>query len=364
MQIKELTSYLESLFPISSQADFDNCGLQVGSLSRELSSVLVCLDITEEIIEEAITLGSNLIISHHPIIFKGIKKISEDNELNKILIQAIKNDITLYSIHTNIDHSINGVNKRIAEKLNLENIEILNKSNNNLYKLVVFTPNEQVSQVENALFTHGAGNIGNYRECNFVSNGLGSYTPEAQSNPFLGEKEKRNFVDEKKIEVLVEKHKINSVVSAMISAHPYEEVAYDIIPLANSNSNEGSGMIGNLQHEVDAYTFLCHLKDVFHVSCIRHTETGLKKIKKVAFCGGAGIFLLPTAIQQKADIFITGDVKYHDFFMSEKKIIIADIGHYESEQFTKELICDVILKKFSNFAVHLTKINTNPVNYL
>lgn len=363
MKISEITSHLEHLFPLSSQASFDNCGLQVGDKHQEITSVLVCLDCTEEIVDEAIEKGANLIIAHHPIIFKGLKQLTGRNYIEKTVIKAIQHNIVIYALHTNLDHSILGVNYELAKRLDIEKPRILSPTEHTLYKLIVFTPIDHVHRVERALFYAGAGEIGNYHECIFESDGIGSFMPVEGANPFEGKIGIRTKSEERKLEVLVSKHSLHQVLLAMNDAHPYEEVAYDLIQLENTNHNEGSGMIGELKAPIDAYTFLAKIKQNFHCGTIRHTDLLNKKIRTVAFCGGSGSFLLKEAIKQKADIFITGDFKYHEFFDAENQIIIADIGHYESEQFTTNLIFDIISKKFTNFAVCLTEINTNPINY-
>ena len=363
MQIKEVTSFLENIAPLSSQASYDNCGLIVGDAAQEITGVLVCLDCTEEVLEEAIELGANLIIAHHPIVFKGLKKFNGKNYVERTVIKAIKNDLAIYAIHTNLDHSIHGVNAEIARRLEIENPRILLPNEGVLSKLVVYCPNDYVSVIEKALFDAGAGQIGNYAECDFVQEGIGAFKPIEGANPFEGKIGMRSLSEESKIEVLVSNHILSKVISAVKEVHPYEEVAYDVIPLSNENQTEGSGMIGELKNPMDALTFLAKLKQTFHCGCIRHTDLLDRKIRRVAFCGGSGSFLLPQAIQQKADIFITGDYKYHDFFDSENQLIIADIGHYESEQFTTNLIVEVLTKNFAKFAVHNTRVNTNPINY-
>ena len=363
MKIKELTSFLEQKYPLGSQADFDNCGLITGNANDEITSVLVSLDCTEEIIDEAISLGANMVVSHHPIVFRGLKKITGKNYVERTIIKAIQNNIAIYAVHTNLDHHLSGVNAEIAAKLDLENLQILDPVQNSLYKLCVFVPQDHLSKVERALFQAGAGHIGNYAECSFESSGIGSFKPLEGADPFEGKIGSRTKAEESKIEVLVSKHKLSAVLHAMNDAHPYEEVAHDIIPLANINQEEGSGMIGELKSPVDTLTFLAKIKQVFHCGTIRHTDIVKQKIRTVAICGGSGSFLLPKAIARKADLFITADFKYHEFFDAENKIIIADIGHYESEQFTINLIQREISNNFAKFAVHLTGINTNPINY-
>ncbi len=363
MKIKELISLLENEYPLSSQADFDNCGLLVGDQHNEITSVLISLDCTEDIIDEAIQLGANVIVSHHPIVFKGLKKITGKNYVERTLLKAIKNDIAIYAIHTNLDHHIKGVNYEIAKRLGLENLSILDPVASSLYKLVVFIPQDHVSQVERALFHAGAGQIGNYSECSFEHEGIGSFTPGEEASPFEGSIGKRTKQGEIRLEVLVNKHKLAGVLQAMNESHPYEEVAHDIIPISNYKQDEGSGMLGELEKPMDTIEFLNKLKETFNCSVIRHTNLVKKKVQTVALCGGAGSFLLSKAISKKADIFITGDFKYHEFFDAENKLIIADIGHYESEQFTINLLHRELSKKINKFAIHITGINTNPINY-
>lgn len=363
MRINDIIQELEELAPRSSQENYDNSGLLLGSKDQEVSSVLVCLDCTEEVVEEAIKLGSNLIISHHPLIFKGIKSLTGSNAVERTILACIKNNIALYAIHTNLDNYRFGVNFEIGNRLGLKNLKILSPKPAVLFKLIVFVPKENLETLNNALFLAGAGKIGNYQECHFHSNGIGTFKPILGAIPFSGELDIKSEVNEVKAEYLVSAHKIQKVLDAMHLNHPYEEVAHDIIRLENVNQMEGSGMIGELNQEVEEIEFLSQIKQRFHCGAIRHTSLLNRKIKKVAFCGGAGSFLLKNAIHEKADIFITGDFKYHEFFDAEDKIVIADIGHYESEQFTSNLIADILKKKFTTFAVHLTGVNTNPINY-
>jgi dinuclear metal center YbgI/SA1388 family protein len=363
IKIGDVCNYLEDKFPISSQASFDNCGLLIGSKSEEVKGILTCLDCTEDVLAEAIELDCNLIVAHHPLIFKGLKKITGTNSIENIAIQAIKNNIAIYAIHTNLDHSIEGVNAEIAKRLGIVKPRILQKNPSTLSKLIVFVPTDFVHQVEQALFNAGAGKIGNYAECSFTQKGYGSFMPLENSNPFEGKKMHRTIQEECKLEVLVSNHKIHAILSAMQDVHPYEEIAYDLIPLNNLNQEEGSGMIGELENPIEAETFLALVKNIFHCGIIRHTNLPANPIKRIAFCGGSGSFLIKDAIRQGADIFLTGDIKYHDFFEAENNIIIADIGHYESEQFTINLISVILKKNFTKFAVLETKVNTNPINY-
>lgn len=363
MKIKEITSYLESLAPLSSQESYDNCGLLVGDENTEITNALLTLDCTEEIIDEAKKKGCNLIIAHHPIIFKGIKKLNGKNYVERTIISAIQNDIAIYAIHTNLDNYRFGVNHEIAERIGLKNVRILQPKVDVLHKIVVFCPSDYIEQVSNALFNAGAGEIGNYSECSFESTGTGAFKPNEISNPTIGNIGQREQVTEIKLEVMCSNHLLNKVVSVMLKAHPYEEVAYDLIPLSNKNSYEGAGMIGELETPMKTNDFLKYLKESFKTDCIRHTKLITPTINTVAFCGGSGSFLLSDAIRQKADIYITGDFKYHEFFDAENNIIIADIGHYESEQFTPNLLNRILKKKFINFAPHLSEVSTNPINY-
>ncbi len=362
-KIKEVISILEDFAPKQYQESYDNCGLLVGDSSQEVTGVLVSLDCTEAIIEEAILKKCNLIVSHHPLVFKGLKKLTGSNYVERTLLKAIKNDIALYAIHTNLDNVSNGVNFKIAEKLLLNNVKILVPKSNLLLKLVTFVPQSHLEIVMNALHNAGAGQIGNYKDCSFYVKGTGTFTPGNNSNPFSGQKQIRSHEEEIRLEVILPSDKETKILQALKKAHPYEEVAYYLHELKNENQEVGSGVIGKLLDAMPLTDFLKYLKDKMALSCIRYTaETG-KMIKTVAVCGGSGSFLLFNAKAQNADIFITADFKYHEFFDAENQIVIADIGHYESEFYTKELICEVISKKIVNIAVILSETNTNPINY-
>ena len=363
MRIYDVISYLENKFPLSSQASFDNCGVQVGNVSHEFKGVLIALDCTEEVVEEAIDMGANLIIAHHPLIFKPLRSLTGKNYIEKTLLKAIENKIVVYAIHTNLDHHIAGVNSEIARRIGVVNPQILLPTENVLFKVAVYVPKVFKQKVLTSMYSAGAGEIGNYSNCSFTLEGEGTFQPEVGANPYEGEIGKLQEQDEIKVEVLVSKHKLNKVLHAMKDAHPYEEVAHDIISLDNINQYEGTGMIGELESPMDELTFLAIIKQRFHCKMIRHTNLLGKPIKTVAFCGGSGSFVLKNAMQKKADVFITGDFKYHEFFDAEDKILVADIGHYESEQFTSELIYSFLNEKFVNFAIRVTKVNTNPINY-
>lgn len=362
-KIKDVISFFESLAPKSSQESYDNSGLLVGNSEEEVRGILVCLDSTEDVIQEAMDKGCNLVISHHPIIFKGLKSITGKNYVERVVLKCIQNNIALYAIHTNLDNYRFGVNDEIAKRLGLTNTRVLAPKDGVLSKLVFYAPEEHYPVILDAIYKVGAGNIGNYTECSFSVKGDGTFKPNDLAQPFEGEYNVRSNVNERRVEVLVSNHIRNKVIQAMIETHPYEEVAYELIPVLNKNQDEGSGVIGELAQGMQEEIFLRLLKNTFKTGIVRHTSLLGKPIRKVAVCGGSGSFLLTNAIQQQADVFVTADFKYHEFFDAEDKIVIADIGHYESEQFTINRIADFIKKNFPKFAVHLTGVNTNPINY-
>ena len=315
-----------------------------------------------DVIDDAINQQCNLIVAHHPIIFGEIKNVTKSSLTGSIVFKAIKNNINIYAIHTNLDNVPNGVNSKIAEVIGLKRKKIL-LPKQNLLKLVVFVPESHSEKVSQALFRSGAGNVGNYKNCIFSSTGEGSFLPTSGSNPYKGKEGRIEKVKEEKLEVIFPDYLLTNIIQSMNSAHPYEEVAYDIFKLQN-NSNTGSGMIGELKKPTDELEFLNLIKKKFKAAGLRHTKLINRPIKKVAICGGSGSFLLKNAMLENADIFITSDYKYHQFFEAENRILIADIGHYESEQFTIDLISEFLMKKFTNFAIRLTTVNTNPINYL
>ncbi|HON51652.1 MAG TPA: Nif3-like dinuclear metal center hexameric protein [Bacteroidales bacterium] len=364
MKVADIINEIEHIAPLSLQESYDNSGLLIGNSSQNVDSALLTIDITEDVIDEAIALGTNLIISHHPLIFNGIKRINGNNYIERCIIKAIQHSIAIYCVHTNIDSVQNGVNKKICDIIGLQNTQILRKQTNSLSKIVTFVPNEDAEKVRLALCNAGAGTIGNYDNCSFNSQGKGTFRALDKAQPYIGTIGTIHTEPEIKIEVICHNYLIKHIIQALLSSHPYEEPAYDIIPLANENKEYGSGMIGTLENPVDCNTFLEYIKTKFSCKSIRYSKTKKQTISKVAVCGGSGSFLITDAIKQQADIFLTGDVKYHDFFLSENKIIIADVGHYESEQFTKEIFYEIINKKFPKFALQFSKVNTNPINYV
>jgi dinuclear metal center YbgI/SA1388 family protein len=363
MKIQDITSFLETVAPPYLQESYDNAGLLTGNAAWECTGIIVSLDTTEEVVLEAIEKKCNLIVAHHPIIFSGLKKITGKNYVERTIITAIKNDIAIYAIHTNLDNVIDGVNGKIADMLGLVNCQILQPKNNLLKKLITFVPIKETENVRNAIFSAGGGNIGNYSECSFNAEGEGTFKAGKGTDPFVGKIGERHTEKEIKIEVIFPTWIENDLINAMLKAHPYEEVAYDIIPLNNTYQQTGSGLVGELPESIDEADFLTNLKKIFGLSVIRHTNLLGKKVKKIALCGGAGSFLISAAIASGANIYITSDVKYHEFFDANGKLVIADIGHYESEQFTIDLLFDILRGKFLNFAVLKTGIKTNPVLY-
>jgi dinuclear metal center YbgI/SA1388 family protein len=364
MLIKEITSVIEAFAPLHYQESYDNAGLCIGSPETPVNAALLTIDVTEKVIDEAIAKKCNLVISHHPLIFSGLKKLTGTNYIERCITKAIQKNIAIYSAHTNADAAWNGVNRIIADKLGLKNCKILSPVKNELRKLVTFVPESHAVKLSETLFAAGAGNIGNYDNCSFNTSGNGTFRGDMTTNPYVGEAGKLHIEPEIRIETIFPKHLQNKIIAALYSAHPYEEPAFDIYQLENSFDRIGMGMTGNLEKPLDELEFLQLIKETFHSGCIRYTQLLGKKIKKVAVCGGSGSSMLKDAIKSGADIFITADFKYHQFFDSEKKLVIADIGHYESEQFTKELFYNLLMKNFPTFAVHFSNVNTNPINYL
>jgi dinuclear metal center YbgI/SA1388 family protein len=363
MKLKEVINYLETLAPKAYQEDYDNAGL-LTSHDNEVQGILVALDCTEEVIAEAIERGCNLVVAHHPIVFRGLKKITGKNYVERTLIKAIKHDVAIFAIHTNLDNMLGGVNARIGDLMGLENQRILSPKKGLLSKLYTFVPKDSADLVRNALFSAGAGSIGNYEECSYNTEGLGTFKAGAGAHPFVGNLETQHQELEVKIEVIFPTHQQGAILTALKQAHPYEEVAFDVVALENAHPYIGSGMVGELPTPMPVEAFLREVKNKFGCGGIKYAGKTAGPIQRVAICGGAGFFLLPAAIAAGADVFLTGDVKYHEFFDAEDKIVLADMGHFESEQFTIDLLVDELQKKFTTFAVLKVNTNTNPVKYL
>lgn len=363
MQIRDIIQQLEQWAPPVLQESYDNSGLLTGSAVEECNGILVCLDATENVVEEAIQRKCNLIVAHHPIIFSGLKKITGRNYVERTIIKAIKNDIAIYAIHTNLDNIITGVNAAMATKLGLTNVSILSPKPSMLKKLYTFVPEAHAEAVRTALFEAGGGHIGQYSECSFNSAGTGSFKAGEGTDPFVGKQGERHYEQEIKIEVVFPVWLEQSLIRALKQVHPYEEVAYDIISLNNDFQTIGAGLVGYLPAAMPETAFLDLLKKAFQLNVIRHTPLLNKPVQKVALCGGAGSFLTKAALAAGADFYITGDVKYHEFFDAEGKLVLADIGHWESEQFTIDLLSDFLTQKFPTFAVLKSTVKTNPVEY-
>lgn len=363
MKISVITSFLESLAHPSLQEQYDNAGLITGDAGWECTGIICSLDATEDVIKEAIQKKCNLVVAHHPIIFGGLKKINGKNYVEKTVIAAIKNDIAIYAIHTNLDNVINGVSGKMAAILGLKNVSILSQKESTLKKLYTFVPVDKAAEVRNAIFAAGGGCIGNYSECSFNAEGSGTFKASEGTAPYVGEIGKQHQEKEIKIEVIFPSYLEKPIVSAMKVAHPYEEVPHDIVSLSNTNQLIGSGVVGELPEAMDEKTFLTTIKQVFKVPVIRHSSFINKPVKKVALCGGAGSFLISKALADGADAYITADMKYHEFFDANGRMLIADIGHYESEQFTINLLQEVLEQKFPTFAILKTEVKTNPVQY-
>ncbi|MCF6170766.1 MAG: Nif3-like dinuclear metal center hexameric protein [Bacteroidales bacterium] len=364
MKVSEISRALEEIAPLNLQEPYDNSGLLIGESDREVRKALITLDLTEEVMEEAVREECGLIIAHHPMIFKGIKRITGANLTERLIVQAIQNNIAVYAIHTNLDNAAQGVNKMLAEKLGLQNTRVLQQAKSALRKLVVFCPVAHLAPVRSAMFAAGAGQIGNYSDCSFNISGTGSFKALAGSDPFVGEQGKLHEEDEIRIETVVPDYRLPGVVGAMIAAHPYEEVAYDVYPLSNSDPTSGAGMIGEVKNNQNATDFLTRVKQVLGTPFLRHSPLINQKVKKIAICGGSGSFLIHVAARAGADIFLSADIKYHDFFEYRGKMTIVDAGHFETEQFTKELLFDILKEKFPNFALRISGVDTNPVSFL
>jgi len=363
MLLKEIIAALEEFAPPALQESYDNCGLLVGNPAQSITGVLFCLDSTEAVIDEAIRKGCNLVVAHHPIIFSGLKKITGKNYIERTVIKAIRHEIAVYAIHTNLDNVKHGVNRKIADKLGLSNLRILAPRKDELLKLEVFVPVEHTEAIRQSVFQAGGGHIGNYDECSFAIPGAGTFRPLDGANPTLGATGTRHTESEHNVSFIVPCWLKNRVHQAMLQAHPYEEVAHQWIKLDNVLQDVGSGMVGELNQEMETEAFFQVLKEKMRLQIIRHTKVVNHTVKRIAVCGGSGSFLLSDAIAAGADVLVTADFKYHQFFDADEKIVIADIGHFESEQFTIELLGDWFKQKFPTFASHLTAIDTNPVFY-
>ncbi|CAL2092986.1 GTP cyclohydrolase 1 type 2 homolog [Tenacibaculum sp. 190524A05c] len=364
MTIRDITNHIEEIAPLSYAEDFDNVGLLVGNYKTDVTGVLVTLDTLEEVVDEAIENNCNLIVSFHPIIFGGLKKLNGSNYVERAVLKAIKNDIAIYATHTALDNSNVGVSAKMCEVLQLQNTKTLIPKKENIKKLTTYVPFRDANNLREKLFEAGAGNIGNYDNCSFNVEGKGSYRGNEHSNPTVGKKGELQYEEETCITVTFESHLEGKILGQLFQNHPYEEVAYEVITLNNKQQNVGMGMIGEFEEAIDENEFLKLVKSTFKTGCVRHSKPIGKSVKKVAVLGGAGSFAISNAIREKADAYISADFKYHEFYKAENRILLADVGHYESEQFTKNLLVDHLTKKFTNFAIRLSEKRTNPIYYI
>ena len=364
MRIKEIIHTIEGLAPLPLQESFDNSGVQVGDVNREATAALLCLDVTESVIEEAISLRCNLIVSHHPLAFKSFKSLTGKNYVERCIMKTIKHDICVYAAHTNLDNACGGVNFKLAELLGLQQVRTLSPQKNQLLKLATFVPLSHADSVRSALFHAGAGNIGEYDACSYNLQGVGTFKAKERANPFVGEVGELHYEDEIRIETILPRYRQAEVLRALISVHPYEEAAYDLYPLENEWARAGSGVVGVLPEPMPEPEFLYFLKNTLNITLLKHSKYIGRDIRDVAICGGSGAFLIGEAIAYGADVFITGEAKYNDYYDVEDKILLAVAGHFKTEICTKEIIFDVITKKYPNFAVHKSAFDSNPVNYL
>lgn len=364
MKIREVVSALERFAPLPLQDGFDNAGLQIGLTDAEATGVLLCLDVTEAVLDEAIALEYNLVIAHHPLIFKGYKSITGRDYVERCILKAIKNDIVVYAAHTNMDNAWGGVNFKIAEKIGLKNVHFLEEKEDALLKLVTFVPAEQAGKVREALFAAGCGCIGNYDSCSYNTEGKGTFRAWEGAHPYCGAIGELHTEREIRIETVLQAYRKAAVTKALLAAHPYEEPAYDFYSLRNTWAQAGAGVIGELEQPEAESEFLTRVKKTFEVECLRHNKLSGREIQTVALCGGSGAFLIPLAVSHHADVFITGEIKYHEFFGHEREILLAEIGHYESEQYTKEIFYAIIRDMFPRLDVQMAKTNTNPIKYM
>lgn len=362
-KVQDIIDILEAHAPTPLQEKWDNCGMQVGNPEMEVTSALCTLDVTLNVVREAIEKGCNLIITHHPLIFGGLKSLTGKNDVERCVIEAIQKNVNIYAAHTNMDNVLKGVSGKMAEKLGLKKVAIMAPQSEKLVKIAVYVPQLHVTTVRNAMFAAGAGHIGNYDSCSFNVLGEGTFKALDASHPYVGEMGKQHFEKETRVEVVLPAFIQRKVISALKAAHPYEEVAYDVYSLQNEWDTVGLGVVGELETPMVESEFLALLKETFGASVVRHSPLCGKVVTKVAMMGGSGASYVGSAIAAGADFFVTGDAKYHEFFMPEGRLVLADIGHYESEQYTKELFKEIITKKITTFAARISDTDTNYVKY-
>lgn len=368
MKCYELVKHIEKWAPKGVAWQKDNVGLQVGSLNNELKKIVLALELTTKVLDEAILNDANFIFTHHPFIFTPIKRLNFDDDDNSVLIQKlIKHDITLYSAHTNLDFVNNGVSFSLANQLGLTNIKFLSNLKSTKKKIVVFVPKNNFDEVSEALYSSGAGIIGNYSKCSFSLEGKGTFLGDEKTNPSVGTKEKFESVEEIRLEVIVDEWNLGKAISEMIKAHPYEEPAFDVYSIENENTNFGIGTIGDLPHKMKQDEFFIYLKEKLNLKNFRYCDGKSELISRVALCGGSGSELLSTAMNKEADVFVTGDIKYHAFHEAWNKIILIDAGHFETEIFVldemKKFIENILTTNKSESKICIVEKRTNPVKF-
>ncbi|WP_185851127.1 Nif3-like dinuclear metal center hexameric protein [Blattabacterium cuenoti] len=361
--VKHIAEKLEIFAPIEYAESYDKIGLIVGSYDQEVKKIMITLDLTEEVFSESMDKKCNLIISFHPILFKPIKSLIGNNYSERVLISALKNNISVYVIHTNLDVIWDGTHSYISKLLKLTKEEVLFPKEGSIKKLTTYVPYSYSEKVRNALFNAGAGNISNYSHCSYNVDGYGTFMGNDKTKPFLGKKGYFHMEKEMCINVIFPTHKLHSIKHALFNSHPYEEVSYEIYKIENINPYLGIGRIGLLEEEMNEYDFLHYLKRKMSLSCMRHSIFTGKNIKNVSIIAGSGSFGIEKSIEMKADVFISSDFKYHDFFKSNQQILIVDIGHYESEKSNKYLLKYFLDKKFIHIPIYESEIDTNPVKY-
>ena len=363
VSINNIIDLLDEWAPPAYAEDFDNVGLLVGDSSKQCTGVLVSHDCIEVVLDEALDTNCNLIVCFHPILFTGLKKITGRDYVEKVILKAIRNEIAIYALHTRLDNHPEGVNKLLSDRLGLLESKVLIPKPSGLKKLSTYVPKSDVDDVLQALHQAGAGAIGNYSECSFILEGKGQFRGNEKSQPHIGNPSEKTQVEEVQIQVVFESYLKEKIQNALITAHPYENIAYEIFILDNTLDKVGIGRIGKLAQPHTEEQFLSFVKEKLQTQLIRHSPFTRKPIETVAVLGGSGSFAISNALSQKADAFITADLKYHHFYQGGNTLLLLDVGHFESEQFIKNLIVDYLSKKLPNFAIILSHAKTNPVNY-
>lgn len=364
MKIQEVTDYLDSRLLPYYQESWDNAGLQAGDSTQDISGALICLDVTPDVVDEAVARHCNLIVSHHPLLFSGVKRITPTTQTGRLLMHILQHNLCVYAAHTNLDNLCWGVSGELAKRIGLQNCHVLDPMPDKLKKLITYCPSAQAEAVRNALFEAGAGCIGGYDACSYNLQGTGTFRAGNDCHPFCGQRGELHLEPETRIEVIYESRIEAALVAALIAAHPYEEPAYDLLPITNAYSRIGAGAYGTLPRPVNTMEFLAQVKRTLHLPVIRCSQPCKTQVQRVALCGGSGAFLIDKAKRAAADIYLCGDLKYHEFQQAEGEIILADIGHYESEQFAKDIIYRVMSEKFCTFAVQTAQRDKGYIYYI